>query len=118
MSMPISDANDVNTVLRWSMGHSTRHRGGPLLTDEEATAAAQRIVAKAHKALSAGLRPDQVQLTRVVSEASLAGDPACRVCGCTENTPCPGGCMWVEDPKLLGELCSSCAVLLKREGLL
>lgn len=31
-----------------------------------------------------------------------AGD-RCRVCGCTENRACPGGCWWVEQ-----ELCSRC----------
>jgi hypothetical protein len=28
----------------------------------------------------------------------------CRVCGCTDSKPCPGGCSWVED-----DLCSVCA---------
>ena len=27
----------------------------------------------------------------------------CRVCGCTDNKACPGGCYWVED-----DLCSRC----------
>lgn len=30
---------------------------------------------------------------------------ACRVCGCTETAPCPGGCAWVA-----ADLCSRCAV--------
>ncbi len=30
-------------------------------------------------------------------------EPFCRVCGCTENKACPGGCWWVEE-----YLCSSC----------
>lgn len=29
--------------------------------------------------------------------------PACRVCGCTENNACFGGCWWVEP-----DLCSEC----------
>jgi hypothetical protein len=33
----------------------------------------------------------------------------CRVCGCTEGTPCPGGCWWVPDPAMTGDLCSACA---------
>jgi hypothetical protein len=33
---------------------------------------------------------------------------ACRICGCTENSPCPGGCWWVPDPEMLGDLCSAC----------
>lgn len=39
------------------------------------------------------------------------GDPDeafCRVCGCTEDDPCPGGCSWVPDPEMLGDLCSRC----------
>lgn len=29
--------------------------------------------------------------------------PACRVCGCTDDRACPGGCAWVE-----ADLCTSC----------
>ena len=35
----------------------------------------------------------------------------CRVCGCSELDPCPGGCFWVED-----DLCSSCAIAQVVEG--
>lgn len=28
----------------------------------------------------------------------------CRVCGCTDDNACPGGCSWVEP-----DLCSKCA---------
>lgn len=30
-------------------------------------------------------------------------EPTCRVCGCTEDNACPGGCYWVEP-----DLCSQC----------
>jgi hypothetical protein len=40
--------------------------------------------------------------------ASEDGEQACRVCGCTWNNACSGGCYWVED-----DLCSACA---DREG--
>lgn len=30
-------------------------------------------------------------------------NPACRVCGCTDERACPGGCWWVEP-----DLCSDC----------
>lgn len=33
-----------------------------------------------------------------------AAERACRVCGCTDSTPCEGGCEWVE-----ADLCSACA---------
>jgi len=31
-------------------------------------------------------------------------DRMCRVCGCSDVTPCEGGCYWVEE-----DLCSACA---------
>ncbi|MEW6657401.1 MAG: ParB/RepB/Spo0J family partition protein [Thermodesulfobacteriota bacterium] len=32
----------------------------------------------------------------------------CRICGCTEERACEGGCSWVEDPENLGDICSQC----------
>ena len=32
----------------------------------------------------------------------------CRVCSCTHDRPCEGGCGWVDDPAG-GDLCSTCA---------
>lgn len=45
--------------------------------------------------------------------------PVCRVCGCTDEQACEGGCSWVEDPQLLGDLCSSCLPLVRlvRDGI-
>ncbi len=41
----------------------------------------------------------------MIDNILTAGDgPRCRVCGCTDNNACPGGCYWVED-----DLCSKCA---------
>ena len=37
-------------------------------------------------------------------DADEMDEPRCRVCGCTEERPCPGGCYWVAD-----DLCSRCA---------
>src|SRR5258707_526671 len=34
---------------------------------------------------------------------AIADEQACRVCGCTQNDACEGGCSWVET-----DLCSSC----------
>ena len=36
---------------------------------------------------------------------ATAPERACRVCGCTEDNACEGGCWWVED-----DLCSACVV--------
>lgn len=35
-------------------------------------------------------------------------EQTCRICGCTQNNACEGGCYWVED-----HLCSQCAKKLK-----
>lgn len=48
-------------------------------------------------------------LCAMVDEAIDEDEPRCRVCGCTEDRACAGGCWWVPDPEQLGELCSSCA---------
>lgn len=32
--------------------------------------------------------------------------PACRVCGCTQERACRGGCSWVRDETLLCTACS------------
>lgn len=37
-----------------------------------------------------------------------ADEASCRVCECTDSEACPGGCWWVDDPELLGDLCSQC----------
>lgn len=44
-------------------------------------------------------------LGKVASDLFGAGDePACRVCACTEDAACPGGCAWAEE-----DLCTACA---------
>jgi hypothetical protein len=53
------------------------------------------------------------RLRRVIGDASVwpegpdlavLGIRACRECGCTDASACPGGCSWVAD-----DLCSACA---------
>lgn len=50
----------------------------------------------------------QVAAVAVAFVEMLDRQPKCRVCGCTEFTPCPDGCCWIEE-----NLCSSCA---EKEG--
>lgn len=42
------------------------------------------------------------------TDEDLSGEARCRVCGCTENAPCEGGCHWMPDPQM-DDLCSRCA---------
>jgi hypothetical protein len=37
---------------------------------------------------------------------------ACRVCGCTDNQACPGGCWWADE-----DLCSACVGTARRSSL-
>ena len=48
---------------------------------------------------------DACRMGRAFAYATMRGQPACRVCGCTQDRACDGGCSWVDD-----DLCSSCAV--------
>ena len=47
----------------------------------------------------------RAELERLRAEQDLA---RCRVCGCTDEQACDGGCTWVEDPRGMGDLCSTC----------
>lgn len=40
-------------------------------------------------------------------------EAACKICGCTENAACEGGCQWVPNPLMI-DLCSSCVLQLTR----
>lgn len=61
MAMPIGDSADINTVLQWAMGKDMPYTEFP--AGQEATDAARRLITKANKALSAGLRPEEVTLS-------------------------------------------------------
>lgn len=49
--------------------------------------------------------PDEAQDSRFTY---LGSHRRCRVCGCTDDHPCPDGCCWVEN-----DLCSQCAEAMK-----
>ena len=77
----------------------------------DALAAARNI-----QATPAGWEPTDVRSEPInVDPTGDASDdqdvPRCRVCGCTDERPCPGGCSWVEDPEggERWQLCSACA---------
>lgn len=44
---------------------------------------------------------------RIFTPDPFAKVRACRVCGCTDDNACPGGCYWVEE-----DLCNVCAEVL------
>jgi hypothetical protein len=63
MSMTIGEANDLNTLLHWILSRQQPYCGHVL--DHEATEAAKRLTTKANKTLHAGLRPDEITLSRL-----------------------------------------------------
>lgn len=46
---------------------------------------------------------DVARAVALYDKTGTFDEQRCRVCGCTWNTPCEGGCFWVED-----DLCSAC----------
>ncbi len=56
--MTITEAGAVNTLLHWAMGDCPQYYDPP--TKDEALQAARILAGKAHKALSAGLCPEDV----------------------------------------------------------
>ena len=79
MAIPIGDATAINTLLGYIMCR-TRPGCSPV-TAEEATAAARRLAGKAKKALSAGLTPDDVDLTRLLALVPQDGTPPAEIDG-------------------------------------
>jgi len=53
MAMNVSEANAVNTLLRWHMGLAPA--GGEVPTAEQARQAAARLAEGAHRKLAAGI---------------------------------------------------------------
>jgi hypothetical protein len=90
MAIPIGDATDINILLNYLMSR-TRPHGRPIPADE-VTAAAGRLAAKAHRALGAGLTPDD--LTGELATARHDGTPPAEIDGMPVRaafpTPPPG----------------------------
>ena len=50
-------------------------------------------------------RKRHVEKQHTCKHFELRDEPKCRICGCTQNNACEGGCYWVEE-----DLCSKCAM--------
>gem|GEM_PF-3917795 len=82
----------------------------PSLTDDELLYCLER------EKRSSGRRKLQAEVRRRgIQEPKEEDEPlfdtnTCRICGCTDDNACPGGCWWVEP-----DLCSSCAEVTGQE---
>jgi len=88
-------------ALQAILSDSTLRLPGPL----------RELLAERARSVQARLPKDAADR---LDELWQALPPACRICGCTEESACPGGCSWVEDPAGKGELCSTCLPLVTR----
>ncbi len=73
----------------------------------------QRLVSR-HLPLRSTRDEAQRDLDRYAEQRGLEEIAVCRVCGCTDDNACLGGCYWVEDPEHIGDLCSSCLERVQR----
>jgi hypothetical protein len=53
-------------------------------------------------AIVAGAIADEINDARLIEE-TVAGEPRCARCGCSDSRSCPGGCVWAAP-----NLCSRC----------
>lgn len=74
----------------------------PTLFDVSAEAVAPEV-AQAPAATTETIELGEPGLAEHIADMNEGGLQTCRVCGCTEEAGCEGGCTWVED-----DLCSSC----------
>ncbi|MFI7467388.1 hypothetical protein [Nonomuraea sp. NPDC049646] len=107
--MNITEANHLNQLLKYLLDPGTR------VPEEAARTAAENLVSRANQKLLTGLTPEHVgalweQRVRG-AEGEEGEEAACRLCGCTENAACQGGCAWVPNP--LGvDVCTACVHVL------
>ena len=93
ISTHISEQTAGASVYKISAGYEALERFDPLGREMKPDIARRcKLVTKA------------IQKTLDSLPAPSDAERACRVCGCTESTPCDGGCSWVEY-----DLCSACA---------
>lgn len=103
--MNVAESSNLNRLLRYLLTPGTER-------EDEARQAALHLIERARRTLLSGLTPEDVA---ALWEADLerrrsdddAGMATCRLCGCTDQGHCEGGCTWVPNP--LGvDLCSTC----------
>lgn len=114
-------ANDEQGRAAWVLHEVFGTRRGPrpgfvVMSGRPASEVDTAALARAwHTALNAAA--EQILADRFASALAaygeeraaqdLAGAARCRVCGCTEDAPCPAGCVRPPDPQL-SDLCSRC----------
>lgn len=102
MALTVSESSAVLDLLHWLGVHPLGER---LVDDERAAAALALLADHAGKTLQIHVQPAEAReaIERLAARLADAWPSRCRVCGCTDDRACPGGCWWVAD-----DLCSAC----------
>ncbi len=102
MALTVSESSAVFDLLHWLGVHPLGER---LVDDDRAAAALALLADHAAKTLQIAVQPGEAReaIERLAARLAGADLPRCRVCGCTDDQACAGGCWWVAD-----DLCSAC----------
>lgn len=71
-------------------------------SNDDCVSAAEGDAVKAQAQVLVATMPALMRAKRTFDKRVVAG--ACRLCGCTDDRACPGGCYWV-----FPNVCSACA---------
>lgn len=104
MALTVSEASAVFDLLHWLGVHPLAER---VVDDDRAARALELLANHAGKTLQISVQPGEVRRAIETHAALLAaaspGVRRCRVCGCTDDRACPGGCWWAGP-----DLCTAC----------
>lgn len=99
-------------IVRWLRARVDRRRERELLEELVQASVALATLQVQHERLAeirAKWSRQAAQRRRMPMPLWVPWRVRCRICGCTDERACPGGCSWVPDPFALGDLCSACA---------
>lgn len=110
----------ATTAGGWAPNDDLAWRPG--LADSETGRTAKVLYANGHRTLCT-IWPVPIRGLGAEAAAADAVDApdesvaTCKVCGCTEDDPCDGGCAWATGSSLEIDLCTACEFAIVRDGI-
>jgi hypothetical protein len=94
----------------------------PGLADSDTGRTAKVLYANGHRTLCTIWSTPLRGLDQAADGADAVDAPdesvaTCKVCGCTEDDPCDGGCAWITGNSLEIDLCTACAFAIARDAI-